>query len=66
MVIHGIDKVQASEAVMAHGDHRIAMGAAILGLFAEGETTIEQANAVNKSFPGFYSYIEKLYRDGRN
>ncbi len=66
MVIHGIDKVQASEPILAHGDHRIAMGAAILGLFAEVETTIEQANAVNKSFPEFYSYIEKLYRDGRN
>jgi 3-phosphoshikimate 1-carboxyvinyltransferase len=39
--------------VNSHGDHRLAMSLAIAGLVAEGETTIEAAECIADSFPGF-------------
>ena len=35
------------------GDHRIAMAFAIAGLFAEGETIIEDTDCIATSYPGF-------------
>lgn len=40
--------------VCAHGDHRIAMMAAIVSTACENAVTIEDAEAVNKSYPGFF------------
>ena len=40
--------------VHSHHDHRIAMACAVAALKAGGETIIEEAEAVNKSYPGFY------------
>ncbi|MFN9801677.1 MAG: hypothetical protein ACK54P_16785 [Bacteroidota bacterium] len=37
----------------SHGDHRIAMSAAILGL-AGDRTSIRQSQCVSKSYPGFF------------
>ena len=42
------------------GDHRIAMAFSILGLAAEGETTILDADCVSKSYPGFWGDLEAL------
>lgn len=42
------------------GDHRIAMAAAIAASICEGETSILAAEAVNKSYPGFFSDFEAL------
>ena len=42
------------------GDHRIAMAFSILGLAAEGETTILDAECVSKSYPGFWGDLEAL------
>ncbi|MCW3979451.1 MAG: 3-phosphoshikimate 1-carboxyvinyltransferase [Candidatus Bathyarchaeota archaeon] len=42
------------------GDHRIAMAFSILSLAAEGETTILDAECVNKSYPGFWGDLEAL------
>ena len=39
--------------VHSHHDHRIAMACAVAGLNAQGETVIEEAEAVNKSYPSF-------------
>lgn len=47
------DKVLSS-----HNDHRIAMSLAVLCTVTGGE--IEQAEAVNKSYPGFFGDIAKL------
>ncbi len=44
----------------SHHDHRIAMASAIAGLGAEGDTLIEEAQAVNKSYPDFYQHLEQL------
>ena len=44
----------------SHGDHRIAMAFAIAGLFAEGETVIENASCVETSYPGFAGQLERI------
>jgi 3-phosphoshikimate 1-carboxyvinyltransferase len=46
--------------VHSHHDHRIAMACAIAALKADGETTIEEAEAINKSYPDFYRHLETL------
>jgi 3-phosphoshikimate 1-carboxyvinyltransferase len=35
------------------GDHRIAMAFAVAGMFADGETVIEDADCIATSYPGF-------------
>lgn len=42
------------------GDHRIAMALAVAALRAEGETMIDHAEAVEVSFPGFWSLLDEL------
>lgn len=44
----------------SYGDHRIAMAFAIAGLFAEGETIIDDVDCVDTSYPGFYKTLEHL------
>lgn len=46
--------------VQSFGDHRIAMAFAIAGLFAEGETIIEDTDCVATSYPGFENALEKI------
>jgi len=46
--------------VQSFGDHRIAMAFAIAGLFAEGETIIEDTECVATSYPGFEQALEKI------
>jgi 3-phosphoshikimate 1-carboxyvinyltransferase len=40
------------------GDHRLAMTLAVAGLLAVGETTVDGAECVEISYPGFWSDIE--------
>jgi 3-phosphoshikimate 1-carboxyvinyltransferase len=47
--------------VNSHGDHRLAMSLAIAGLVAEGETTIEGAECIADSFPGFEEVLTALW-----
>jgi len=47
-------------ALDSFGDHRIAMSAAIAASICEGDTTICSAEAVNKSYPGFFKDFEIL------
>lgn len=46
--------------VHSRHDHRIAMACAVAALKASGNTVIEEAQAVNKSYPDFYEHIQKL------
>ncbi len=46
--------------VSSHHDHRIAMASAIAALGASGDITITEADAINKSYPGFYEDLKKL------
>ncbi len=41
-------------------DHRIVMAFAIAGLFADGSTTITDAESINKSYPSFFDDYNKL------
>jgi 3-phosphoshikimate 1-carboxyvinyltransferase len=50
----------AGASVHSRHDHRIAMACAVAGLKASGEVTIEQANAVKKSYPDFFRDLKKL------
>jgi 3-phosphoshikimate 1-carboxyvinyltransferase len=43
----------------SHGDHRIAMAGALLGM-GGAHMTIQHASVVAKSFPGFYSLMKAL------
>ena len=42
------------------GDHRIAMAFAVAGLFAEGETIIEDCACIETSYPGFATALEQI------
>ncbi|MBZ4654233.1 MAG: 3-phosphoshikimate 1-carboxyvinyltransferase [Peptococcaceae bacterium] len=46
----------------SYHDHRIAMALAVAGLRAEGETHIEDGEAVNISFPEFTQLISQLQK----
>lgn len=46
--------------VRAHGDHRIAMAAAVAALRAEGSVTIEGSECVAKSWPGFFGDLDSI------
>jgi 3-phosphoshikimate 1-carboxyvinyltransferase len=59
MVIHGGNGVKGAIVHSRH-DHRIAMACAVAALKADGQTTIEEAGAVKKSYPDFYDDLEKL------
>ncbi|MEQ1862413.1 MAG: 3-phosphoshikimate 1-carboxyvinyltransferase [Chthoniobacteraceae bacterium] len=48
------------------GDHRIAMAFAIAGLFAEGETIIEDTDCVATSYPGFADTLEKIMKEAKS
>jgi 3-phosphoshikimate 1-carboxyvinyltransferase len=59
MKIEGTGRVQGAKVHSRH-DHRIAMACAVAGLGAAGDITIEQANAVKKSYPDFFNDLKKL------
>ena len=42
------------------GDHRIAMAFTIAGLFADGETVVQDVDCVNTSYPGFGDELKQL------
>jgi 3-phosphoshikimate 1-carboxyvinyltransferase len=46
--------------VSGAGDHRLAMALAVAGLLADGETTVEDGEAVAISYPGFWRDLEQL------
>jgi len=58
MIIHG--GVVKGADVHSHHDHRIAMACAVAALGANSETIIEEAEAVNKSYPDFYNDLKSL------
>jgi len=48
--------------LQSFGDHRIAMAFAIAGLFAEGETIIDDVDCVATSYPNFYETLEHIMK----
>jgi 3-phosphoshikimate 1-carboxyvinyltransferase len=46
-----------------HNDHRIAMACAVAALGADGESTIQNAQCVRKSYPQFFTHLKQLGAD---
>ena len=46
--------------IYGHNDHRIVMAMTIFGLCANSASVIEDAQAISKSYPGFFEDIQKL------
>jgi len=59
MLIKGTGKVKGAD-LFSHHDHRIAMAGAVAALKADGYTSIEEAEAIKKSYPDFYDHISLL------
>jgi len=57
--IHGPAPLHGAR-VASFGDHRIAMAFAIAGLFADGETIIQDAECIRESYPGFEAVLEEF------
>lgn len=48
--------------LQSFGDHRIAMAFAIAGLFAKGETVIEDIACIQTSYPTFFDTLQKIQK----
>ena len=59
MAIHGPTPLKGAHC-NSHGDHRLAMMLGVAGLVAKGETTIEQAEMADVSYPGFWDDLERV------
>ena len=57
--IHGPAPLHGAR-VPSFGDHRIAMAFAIAGLFADGETVVQDAECIRESYPGFEAVLEEF------
>lgn len=62
MMIHGGSHLSGAK-VHSHHDHRMAMALAVAALQADGETVIEEAQAVKKSYPEFFHDLKSLHAD---
>jgi 3-phosphoshikimate 1-carboxyvinyltransferase len=56
MLIYGQSTIKGGR-INAHNDHRIAMCFGIIGMFTESPIEIEGAEAVSKSYPGFWEEL---------
>lgn len=59
MIIHGKTMLKGAK-VNSHGDHRIGMMLAVAGCLADGETVIENSEAINVSYPNFFDSLGEL------
>ena len=59
MTIEGGAPLRAATVHSRH-DHRIAMACAVAALKADGDIIIEEAEAINKSYPDFYMHLAQL------
>ncbi len=59
MIVKGVKQLKGAK-VTSHNDHRIAMACAVAALGAKGNTTIYDAEAVEKSYPSFYQDLKTL------
>src|SRR3954465_4080266 len=57
--IHGRAELRGAR-VASFGDHRIAMAFAIAGMFADGETVVQDVECVRESYPGFEKTLDEF------
>jgi len=60
MIISGPTKLAGATVTSPHGDHRIAMTLMCAGLISSGETIVENADAVQSSFPKFIELLNSI------
>jgi 3-phosphoshikimate 1-carboxyvinyltransferase len=63
--IHGPAPLRGAR-VASFGDHRIAMAFAVAGLFAEGETIVQDVECVRESYPGFEAALDEFMTPKRS
>jgi 3-phosphoshikimate 1-carboxyvinyltransferase len=59
MIVNGRMGLDSGKVHSRH-DHRIAMACAVAALRANGTVEIEEAEAINKSYPDFYEHLKSL------
>ena len=60
-VVHGREgPLPAPGTIRTHGDHRIALTAAVLALVADGPTELDDPGCMDVSFPGFPEVLLRL------
>jgi 3-phosphoshikimate 1-carboxyvinyltransferase len=59
LTVHGGATLRGAR-VNSRGDHRIAMACAIMGLFARGETVIEDTACIATSYPTFQADLPRI------
>lgn len=62
--IHGPAPLRGAR-LPSFGDHRIAMAFAVAGLFADGETVIQDADCIRGSYPGFEKALDEFINPSR-
>lgn len=61
LIIEGTKKLKPAD-VQSYGDHRIAMALIIAGFTVDKETTVQDTECINTSFPDFIGMLEGLMR----
>jgi 3-phosphoshikimate 1-carboxyvinyltransferase len=59
MIVHGVGRLVGANC-HSHDDHRLAMTIAVAALGAQGDTVIDSAEAVDISYPSFWSDLDRL------
>lgn len=59
IIVHGTGSLRGGT-TPSYGDHRIAMAAAVASVLCTDPVQITEADAVNKSYPDFFSDVEKI------
>ena len=60
MRIRGPAQIPGGAVFHSHGDHRVAMAMAVLGLFAESPVTVKGVGCIETSYPGFWDDLQRL------
>ena len=60
LTVYGGELTKETPIINSYNDHRIVMSASIMGVLSENGCIIENAEAVNKSYPNFFDDLIKL------
>ena len=59
IIIEGVRRLNGAS-LKSFGDHRTCMAISIAALAAEGESSMDDVECVNKSFPQFFTVLERI------
>jgi len=60
MIVRGPLQLKGAEVTSPPGDHRIAMTLAVAALAADGDTILQNAEAIQSSFPNFMEVLDSV------